>query len=503
MLLCRVSKLACSLLAFSILSTQSLTVRAQYAGAAPPPEALATGFESITPEQCKEWLNVLAGPEFEGRGTGQAGHIKAAHWIAGKCAEFNLTPKGEGGTYFQMLPMSRLLVDSAQSRLVLVEQAIGFEGAVSLERFTPDPVTEGKVAFLNISDGKVELEDSQAFRGKIVIFSSDDKADESVVRTLLRRRPTAILEVVSELPESGSQLKRPGGRRRSNSVNGYITKTTAEKILKACGGEQSWLEPAEDKKTKFNTTDQTLLLETRVYEEPISVPNVVAWYQGSDPELADEYLVIGSHLDHLGVRGDTIYPGADDNGSGSTAVLNIAKAISANPVKPKRSILFIWFAAEEMGLLGSAHFVGDPTVPLDKMIAMLNIDMVGRNEEKRNESADDNINSLHLVGSKKGDPELHEIILEANKHVKLSFEFDEEGVFGRSDQANFYRKGTSVAFLFGGFHPDYHRPTDEPSKINYEKIAAAAKLYYLTAHGVTEHGFLPIPEKPAASEGAE
>ena len=145
-------------------------------------------------------------------------------------------------------------------------------------------------------------------------------------------------------------------------------------------------------------------------------------------------------------------------------------------------------------MVGSAHYVANPTKPLDKMIAMLNIDMVGRNEEKANEEASENLQSLHLVGSQKGDPEFHDMILDMNKHVNLSFEFDEEKVFGRSDQINFYRKGASVAFLFGGFHPDYHRPSDKPEKINYEKIAAAAKLFYLAALGATDHGSFPIPQ---------
>lgn len=487
----------------AVMNSPGRPANAQYDGAEPPPESLAAGFDSITPEQCEEWLNILAGPDFEGRGTGQPGHVKAAHWVAGKCAEFNLRPMGDGGTYFQMLSMSRLLIDSEQSKLQLGDTVVEFESNVSLERFNPEPVVEGTLSFVHLAGEELEMEDPQALRGKVVVLASDKKADESVVRNLLRRRPAALLQVVSDLPESGSQLKRPSGRRRSSSTSGYITQAAAQQLLESVDGEASWLTGSDDNSSQISHTEATLRIEARVYEEPASVPNVVAWLPGSDPELADEYLVIGAHLDHLGVRGDIIYPGADDNGSGSTAVLNIAKAMVTNPQKPKRSILFIWFAAEEMGLLGSSHFVGQPTVPLEKMIAMLNIDMVGRNEEKRNEEASENIDSLHLVGSKKGDLDLHELILDVNRHVQLRFEFDEEGVFGRSDQINFYRKGASVAFLFGGFHPDYHRPSDEPAKINYDKITAAAKLYYLAAHEATNHGPFPIPSEPATEEKEE
>lgn len=474
---------------------------AQYEGATPPPGKWAKGFYSITAEQCEDWLSVLAGPEFEGRGTGQPGHVKAAHWVAGKCAEFGLKPVGDADTFFQMLPISKLFVDAEKSKISVGEDlSIGFEEAVSLDRFTSDPVVQGKVAFVRISGAEAAFEDRQQLRDKIVILTVDESAKSRVTQLLFRQRPIAILEVTEDLPESSTQLKRENSRRRSRSTSGFITATAAGSLLEAVGGEAAWLSPAEENKATVHETEADCKIELRVYEEPTAVPNVVAWLPGADESVNDEYLVIGAHLDHLGVRGDTYYPGADDNGSGSTAILNIAKAISENSVPPKRSILFIWFAAEEIGLVGSAHYVANPTLPLDKMIGMLNIDMVGRNEEKGNEAASENIQSLHLVGSQKGDPAFHELILESNKHVNLTFEFDEENVFGRSDQINFFRKGASVAFLFGGFHPDYHRPSDKPEKINYEKIAAAAKLFYLAALGATDHGAYPIPEEEAAEE---
>jgi Zn-dependent M28 family amino/carboxypeptidase len=185
--------------------------------------------------------------------------------------------------------------------------------------------------------------------------------------------------------------------------------SAATLIANATGGSSDWLSIAEGGKTEVHTSDTELKLQYRIREEPLAVPNVLAWQPGSDPALRDEYIVLGAHLDHLGLQGGEMFPGADDNGSGSTALLNIAKAISANPVKPKRSVLFMWFAAEEIGLVGSAHYVDNPILPLDKMICMLNIDMVGRNEEKGNETAAENETSLHLIGSKKGDVSLHDI----------------------------------------------------------------------------------------------
>ena len=232
-------------------------------------------------------------------------------------------------------------------------------------------------------------------------------------------------------------------------------------------------------------------------EETAGAPNVIAWLEGSDPELKNEYVVIGSHLDHLGIRNGKVYPGADDNGSGSTAVLSIARAMALNPVKPKRSVLFMWFTAEEVGLLGSRYYTDNPIHPLDKMTCMLNIDMVGRNEDTGEGDTDaDNEGHIHLVGSQRGDNKLHELILDVNKHVGFEFEMDMESVWNRSDQINFYNQGVPVAFMFGGMHPDYHQTSDQFEEINFKKIASAAKLYYLALHATANHGrFGPNPER--------
>jgi len=493
--LCSQTALALTL-SLSFLSN----LEAQYDGAVAPPEALRPGFESITPQECEQWLHILAGPGFQGRGTGQEGYVKAASWVSGKLAEFGLKPMGDAGTYFQMLPMSRMSVDPAQSKLTGPNDlAIGFDKTIGLDRFNDQPEFAGKVVFLQMAGEGAKIADDLNIENKVVVLVADDKAAAANAFRLSRKRASAVLRVVDTPPTSTPQQERPNNRQRANGIGGSIHKDAAKQILASVGGNEEWLTVPEENAIDVHETDVDLKIELRIRKEPIAVPNVLAWQEGSDPTLRDEYIVIGAHLDHLGVRGAEYFAGADDNGSGSTALLSIAKAIAANPTKPKRSILFMWFAAEEIGLVGSAHYVNNPILPLEKMICMLNVDMVGRNEEKPNEPASDNIRSLHLVGSEKGDKSLHTIILEANKSINFEFEFDEEGVFGRSDQFNFFKKGTSVAFLFGGFHPDYHRTTDTPDKINYAKIASAAKLYFLASHLAAEHGPFPAPkeEEPA------
>lgn len=480
------------------IGLSSSSALAQYDGSLTVPESLASGFDSISAEQSEAWLSILAGPGFEGRGTGQLGYVRAAHWVAGKLAEFGLEPMGDGGTYFQMLPMTRLNIDASQSKLIVSEElSIPFSQSIGLDRFANQAEIAGKLVFVKLAGESPQLEDG-VLRDKVVIYVTDEQNLGRAPMLIGRQRPACALRLVDSEPKSTSQLQRGNSGSRFPFVSGTIAKAALEKIRNATKSDEAWLSLGDDPKTEVHATESHLKLELRIREEPAAVPNVLAWQPGSDPALQDEYIVIGAHLDHLGLQGGTLFPGADDNGSGSTAVLNIAKAIATNPVKPKRSVLFMWFAAEEIGLVGSAHYCDHPILPLDKMVCMLNIDMVGRNEEKNDEAAADNENSLHLIGSQKGDQSLHDVIMEANKYVNLTFEYDEESVFGRSDQANFYRKGTSVAFLFGGFHPDYHRPTDDPAKINYKKIASAARLYYITLHLAADHGPFKLPENQSS-----
>ncbi len=489
---------------FLAISFLTIPAQAQFSGSMEPPAEYKTGFDVITDERAKEWLSVLAGPVFEGRGTGQLGYTRAAHWVAGKTAEFGLEPMGDGGTYFQMLPMSRLSVEPTQSKLTGPNDlSIVFDKAIGLERFTNVPEVSGAVAFVKIAGDSPKLDESISLRDKIVFYTADEKSQGRAQMLLARQRPIASFRIVDSEPKSGSQLQRDGGRQRAASLSGTISTAAASTIAKAVsGGDSSWTKPLENDGVEVHTAESILKLELRYREEPTAVPNVLAWQPGSDPDLRNEYVVIGAHLDHLGLQNGSMFPGADDNGSGSTALLNIARALSANPIKPKRSILLMWFAAEEIGLVGSAYYVDHPLLPLEKMVCMLNVDMVGRNEEKQGDLASDNESSVHLVGSKQGDLALHEAIMKANQYVNFAFEYDEEGVFGRSDQANFFKKGTSVAFLFGGFHPDYHKTTDDVSKINFHKIAAAAKLFYLTAHYAADHGSFKLPVKEEKKEAA-
>ncbi|MFQ5537705.1 MAG: M20/M25/M40 family metallo-hydrolase [Gemmatimonadota bacterium] len=206
-------------------------------------------------------------------------------------------------------------------------------------------------------------------------------------------------------------------------------------------------------------------------------PNVVAVLEGSDPELKREYVVFMAHMDHVGVRapdehGDSIFNGADDNASGTAAVMEVARAAAAMNPRPRRSFLFLLVSGEERGLWGSAYYTEHPTVPLDSMVAVINADMVGRNWS----------DSIVVIGKEHSDlgGTMERV---AAEHPELNMaalddRWPEENFYRRSDHFNFARKGVPVLFFFNGTHEDYHRPGDEPSLIDAEKASRIARLMF-------------------------
>ncbi len=354
------------------------------------------------------------------------------------------------------------------------------------------PSLEAKVTVLNVRGQEVSLPEEITVTDQIVVLIQNDVRTD-LLRELGRKRPAAILRVVDREPQVGGRVSPPGRSggptRRGGAGDAEITVAAAQRMVQACGGAADLIAPREESGVTSQTLEGLATIEVRNSEQEVVAPNVVAWYPGSDPQLREEFVGMGAHLDHLGWSRGSLYPGANDNASGSTAILQIARAISLNQAKPRRSVLFIAFAAEELGLLGSKYYCDHPTRNLEKMQCFLNMDMVGRNEEQQAETAEENEGSIHLVGSKVIPSTLHDIAMEANRYVNFRFEYDEEErVARRSDQESFIKKGVPVTFLFGGFTPRYHRPTDVPDVINHAKIVSAARLNYLTLMFAAERG---------------
>ena len=241
--------------------------------------------------------------------------------------------------------------------------------------------------------------------------------------------------------------------------------------------------------------------------------NVVGIIEGTDPKLKDTYVAYGAHYDHTGFREnakpgeDAINNGADDDGSGSVAIMSIARAYALGP-KPKRSILMVWHAGEESGLVGSRYMADHPVIgDIGKIVTQLNIDMVGRNEN------DDpaNANMVNVVGSDRISTELHNINEEANaalpKPLQLDYKMndpaDPESIYTRSDHYSYAAKGVPIIFYFSGLHPDYHRPSDTVDKIIFDKVRRLAQLAYTTGWRVATSEKAPAKDNlgPRAGKG--
>lgn len=232
--------------------------------------------------------------------------------------------------------------------------------------------------------------------------------------------------------------------------------------------------------------------------------NVLAYIEGS--EKSEEIIVISAHLDHVGVEKGAIYNGADDDGSGTVAILEIAEAFQRAQMEgngPKRSILFLHVTGEEKGLLGSRYYTENPIFPLANTIANLNIDMIGRIDERHLE----NPNYIYLIGSDKLSSELHVISEETNKkyiQMDLDYKYNDDNdpnrFYYRSDHYNFAKVNIPIIFYFNGTHKDYHRPTDTPDKINYELLESRTRLIFHTAWELANREDRIIADKAVKSE---
>ncbi|MDG2504388.1 MAG: M28 family metallopeptidase [Flavobacteriaceae bacterium] len=227
-------------------------------------------------------------------------------------------------------------------------------------------------------------------------------------------------------------------------------------------------------------------MELNIKGKMVKTENVAAIIEGN--EFPNEYIVISSHLDHVGIQNGMIHNGADDDGSGSVAMLEIAEAFQAAAAAgqgPKRSIIFLHVTGEEKGLLGSSYYTKNPLFPLVDTMVNLNVDMIGRLDPKR---TDKDPNYIYLIGADKISQELHDISEATNKkytQIKLDYTYNDDKdpnrFYYRSDHYNFAKNNIPVIFYFNGTHDDYHAPSDTPDKINYDMLAKRSKLIFYTA----------------------
>ncbi len=470
----------------------------------------------LTEESAKKHLTLLASPEFEGRGTGQKGGEKTAKYIAEEFKSYGLKPVVDG-SYFQPVHLVKTsyVVEKFSINGQSLENGKDFfiQGDNQKANFSVDEVVfvgygiqdprHNDLKGLDIKDKIVlvinegEPVDEQ---GNSVITGTSKKSEWSTSRfkrlqELSKLQPKMILATGSGVTQMIERFgaRMTGGRfaldtgeqHQVGSANPpvvNIKEKTANQIL---APKQTTVEAQKQNPSSF-AIHAKIEASMGVAREKLFDPNVLGLLEGSD--LKDEIIVISGHYDHDGIMPDgTIYPGADDNGSGTVGVMEIARAFAQAKKDghgPRRSILFMGLAAEEKGLLGSKFYVENPIFPLANAVACINLDMIGRIDDKHLEG---NHNYIHAIGLDKLSSELKQITEKANEQytqMELDYMYDDPNdplrLYYRSDHYNFAEKGIPSAFFFSGLHPHYHTPEDTVDKINFPMMVKREKLVFHT-----------------------
>jgi hypothetical protein len=492
---------------------------------------------TIKAADVKEWLAYLASDELEGRNTFSEGLGLAAAYIAGQLKSWGVKPGGNNGSYFQRVAVlgiksenkSSITVEvNGQSRTFKNTEGINLPPNVGAKRtFTADQIEFLGYGLNSPQTGNNDYAGKNV-KDKVVVWlgaQGPKNIGGQGMRVLGGRSREAItLGAAASIGVAGGG--RGGARPPQAATAGAVENpdfTTVERLDKAVpptvsatddffeflfsGSEIKYAALKEKAASRealpsfslkhvritFNLDAEYRTIKTQYTR------NVVGIIEGSDPKLKDTYVAFGAHYDHVGYsegelkqtesglqlaggRGrittgqaaDRVWNGADDDGSGTVGIMAVAKAFATGP-KPKRSLIFVWHTGEEKGLWGSRFFADLPTVPIEKITAQVNIDMIGRNRDNKPEEA----NTVYCVGSDRISTEFHNLTVDANammaKPLKLDYEMndpsDPEQIYYRSDHYSYASKGIPIIFLTTGLHPDYHANTDNPDKIEYEKLA--------------------------------
>ena len=478
--------------------------------------------ESITAKELKLHLGVIASDEFRGRNTPSQGLKIASRYIASMAENYGLKPLMPDGSFFQEIPLEVLDIDQAQTRMRLIvgnrihdfsfPDDLGIYG-----RTIQDMKMAGGVVFVGFgfSSPKSGWDDLEGLdlKGKIVVMLDPDLPENHRLRTpenrrLLYRRSRAIgsrgaaavLIVVSEEREKNFSEKgflfddsprcrlavdlksiSPSSSRQTY-LRAEIRHSMAAEILGISKTDLAGMfaELREGKQVlgrEWGNRKMDISIVTKKSRD--TTYNVVAWLEGTDEQLKAEYVLFGSHHDHIGSREGKVYNGADDNGSGTVAMLELAQAMQI--AKPKRSVIFVWHTAEEKGLWGSHFFVENSPVPVERMSAELNMDMICRNDPDH----------LYIIGPNKLSSDLGAIIKAVNnKHIgmNLDYTYDDpkhpDNFFFRSDQYPYIQYGIPAVWFFCGTTDDYHQETDTVDRADFSKMERVTRFVYLTAMAI-------------------
>jgi hypothetical protein len=482
----------------------------------PAPATPAPPIGDVTAEELRRDLYSFADDSMRGRETGTDDATRAMRFLIDRLTRLGLEPAGDSG-FAQRVPMQKQVFGPGTR--ITVEEAgtaravkVGTEVVPLLDLGAGIPpakrTADGEIVFVGYgltmaNPKRDDFAGLPSLQGKVVVVVNGAPAGvDSAKRAelegqpaisqrlamILPQRPAAVVILLAgkgtELFEQLSpNLERPVALR-SSAPEVPDDERPIPMILLGVPVVGSPLLP-----TGWPSDDKAQVLRGRRFsarieqvKTPITGYNVAAVVRGSDPALNSTYLAYGAHYDHVGivqpVAGDSIANGADDDGSGSMALLAIARVMQQAPVKPRRSVLFVWHVGEEKGLLGSSWFTDHPTVPIDSIVAQINADMIGRNADSL----------LYIIGPEAApnnqSKRLGAIVDSVNATLAPPFAFnrqmdspnDPEQFYQRSDHYNYAKKGIPIVFLSGGLHEDYHKVSDDPRKIEYAKMARVTRL---------------------------
>ncbi|HEY8175092.1 MAG TPA: M28 family peptidase [Gemmatimonadaceae bacterium] len=481
----------------------------------------------ISAEQLRRDLSVFASDSFAGRETGAPSATRAARFLVDRITSLGLEPAGDS-FYVQRVPLikdsfgpgTRFTVTQGQSTSPL---ALGPDVAPLLDvgPGTPPPRRsgEGDLVFAGYGMSTMGRNDFRVITetGRVIVMvhgappnvtdsaarrrlESSEEFSERFVRAL-QLRPAAIIILMTPRTRDLYEQQLPSILRGVSSPPGDQTTSDSQRplpmILIGMARAGSLLLPANwpNDDAPQPLVGRRFFGRVEMRHEPFTAYNVVGIVRGTDPRLNKTYVAFGAHLDHIGIQSgmspDSIANGADDDGSGSVTLLAIAKSMMA--ARPRRSILFVWHTGEEKGLLGSAYFTDHPAVPIDSIVTQINADMIGRRggpsaSFDSRVSGASAVDRLYVVGpnaapnnqSKVAGAILDTVNARQLRPLRLDHEMDSathpDKIYERSDHFNYARKGIPILFFTTGLHEDYHKVSDEPQKIDYEKMARVGSL---------------------------
>ncbi len=517
--------------------------------------------EEITASQMRDYLHFVASDEMEGRDTPSRGLNVTAKFIAMNLSRWGFKPAGDGQghleRYFQSFTLTsrRVTPEDSKARINGQNYSIGEDfivaGRSGVSAAHPGTAS-GNLVFVGhgmmVKAKNINAYQGVDVKGKIMVVADSfpkgvtfrdfrgqagvdyDRADSYAAahgaKGIIYLPSSSTISFWDQRHKSSLNPSRPlmEGPRNASRVPVI---TVSEKVAAALmQGEKLDYDAIKKQMSDASLAETFDLAASKqatfsvgAKVDAIMTQNVVAIWEGSDPVLKNEYVAVGAHYDHVGIGGcrrvgdDNICNGADDDGSGTAAVLAMAEALAKAP-RPKRSFLFVWHAGEEKGLWGSEYITDHPIIPNEQIITQLNIDMIGRSK-KAGDAAPANVNltgpnGIYVIGSQMMSSELGRLSEEVNNEfLKLSFDYkydapnDPERFFYRSDHYNYAKKGIPIIFYFDGVHEDYHGAGDHADKIDYEKMEKVTRTVYATGWKLANLPTRPKVDKPLPPQLAE